>query len=90
MPIRLAQARLSEGRAIHQVTTKKKGGKFETANKTVEGPVSFIATPTLENIEKQIESRIISVCPDDSSNQTRKILSIASSGECGHPKSSDF
>ena len=47
MPIRLAQARLSEGRAIHQVTTKKKGGKFETANKTVEGASEFYCDPHL-------------------------------------------
>ena len=57
------------------MTSRNADGDFETITKTVEGPVSLITTTTMETLEKQIESRMISVSPDESTNQTRKILS---------------
>ncbi|MBT3368877.1 MAG: MarR family transcriptional regulator [Nitrospina sp.] len=81
---------LSEGRAVHQVTQKSGSGKFQTQNRTVEGPISLITTTTRERLEKQIESRMISISPDESTIQTRQILAktaaIAANGTPGIDK----
>ena len=66
---------LSEGSATHQVTVKNGGGNHQTIAKVVEGPVSLITTTTCATLEKQIESRLISISPDESSKQTREIMS---------------
>ena len=65
---------LSEGSAVHQVTEKSGSGKFRTQNRIVKGPVSLISTTIRERLEKQIESRMISVSSDESSEQTKQIL----------------
>ena len=81
---------LSEGRAVHQVTQKSGSGKFQTQNRTVEGPISLITTTTRERLEKQNESRMISISPDESTIQTRQILAktaaIAANGTPGIDK----
>ena len=68
---------LSEGKAIHQVTAQKGRGNHQTIMKVVEGPVSLITTTTCATLEKQIESRLITVSPDESSKQTRAIMKRA-------------
>jgi DNA-binding MarR family transcriptional regulator len=68
---------LSEGKAIHQVTAQKGRGNHKTIMKVVEGPVSLITTTTCATLEKQIESRLITVSPDESSKQTRAIMKRA-------------
>ena len=68
---------LSEGVATHQVTKKIGKGKFQTVDMVVEGPVSLITTTTLATLEKQIESRLITISPDESSKQTCAIMKRA-------------
>ncbi len=65
---------LSEGKATHQVTKSIGKGNFQTVDKVVEGPLSLITTTTCATLEKQIESRLITVSPDESSKQTRAIM----------------
>ena len=81
---------LSEGSAAHQVTSKNARGVFQTQKRIVEGPISLISTTTKERLEKQIESRMISISSDESTEQTKKILAktaaIAASGTPGIDK----
>ncbi len=65
---------LSEGKATHQVTKSIGKGNFQTVDMIVEGPVSLITTTTRVTLEKQIESRLITVSPDESSKQTVAIM----------------
>ena len=68
---------LTEGIATHQVTKSIGKGNFQTVDMVVEGPVSLITTTTCAIVEKQIESRLITVSPDESSKQTRAIIKRA-------------
>ena len=70
---------LSEGIAIHRVTARNADGDPETVDKIVEGPISLITTTTCETLEKQIQSRMITASPDESSEQTKQILSKTAS-----------
>ena len=63
---------LSEGEATHQVTMKAKGG-FKTKMIEIQGPISLLTTTAVEALERQMESRIITINPDESSRQTKKI-----------------
>ena len=65
---------LSEGKATHQVTKSIGKGNSQTVDMVVEGPVSLITTTTRVTLEKQIESRLITVSPDESSKQTVAIM----------------
>jgi len=65
---------LSEGYASHQVTQKAKDGNFSTDTKIVKGPISFITTTTTETFESQLEDRIFTIHPDESIEQTKKII----------------
>ena len=64
---------LSEGKATHQVTQKDEKG-FRTVRKTVEGPISFVTTTIVESLEKQLESRLMTINSDESAKQTLQIL----------------
>jgi hypothetical protein len=64
---------LSEGSVTHHVTTRI-AGQFVTTSRTVKGPISLITTTTVESLEHQLESRLITISPDESSQQTERIL----------------
>jgi len=65
---------LSEGVASHQVTQKAKDGNFCTDTRIIKGPISFITTTTTEAFESQLEDRILTIHPDESIEQTKKII----------------
>ncbi len=64
---------ISEGVIRHNVTVKTDEG-FVTQQIEMQGPVALVQTTTLVNINPENESRLLEIHPDDSSNQTERIL----------------
>jgi DNA primase catalytic core len=65
---------LSEGRVSYWVTEKNEDGKYITVERKLEGPTSFVTTTTMEALEPQMEDRLFTIHPDESSEQTQKII----------------
>jgi hypothetical protein len=68
---------LSEGRVNYCVVEKdEKTGQLTTIEKKVEGPTSFITTTVLESLEAQFEDRLFTIHPDESVEQTKRIILV--------------
>jgi len=74
---------LSEGRVSYWVTEKDEDGKLVTMEKKLEGPTSFITTTAMETLEPQLEDRLFTIHPDESPEQTKKILLHTASEKAG-------
>ena len=64
----------SEGVIRHAVTVKNEDGDFVTELKEMEGPIALIQTTTLISINPENETRLLSIHPDDSPEQTKRII----------------
>jgi hypothetical protein len=71
---------LAEGRISHTVTVEDPGapGGFSTVTVHCEGPTGAIICSALTALEPQVESRLMQVSADDSTEQTRRILNVTS------------
>lgn len=70
----------SEKKLKLQVTIKDpETGQFATTEKEVNGPVGFISTTTEARIHNENETRNLSIYPDESRQQTEKILEVSDS-----------
>ncbi|MFC1790331.1 toprim domain-containing protein [Patescibacteria group bacterium] len=68
----------SEKKLKLQVTIKDpETGQFMTTEKEVDGPVGFISTTTQARIHAENETRVLSLYPDETTHQTRRILEIS-------------
>lgn len=68
----------SEKKLKLQVTIKDPDtGQFVATEKEVDGPVGFISTTTDAQIHAENETRVLSIYPDDSKQQTERILEIS-------------
>ncbi len=68
----------SEKKLKLQVTIKDpETGQFTAQEKEVDGPVGFISTTTEAKIHAENETRVLSIYPDDSRQQTERILEIS-------------
>lgn len=65
---------LSEGKIIRLVAEKGEDGKITTNEVVIEGPTSFITTTVVESLEPQLEDRMWSIHPNESAEQTKKII----------------
>jgi hypothetical protein len=67
----------SEGHITKQITEKGEGGKFTTQRYTVEGPIAYVETTTLDpkKVFPEDLNRAMLLDTDDSPEQTRRILS---------------
>ena len=65
---------LSEGRLSRLTTVKDESGNNVSVEKSLEGPVSFITTTIEHGLEAQLEDRIFTVHPDESIDQTKRIV----------------
>ncbi|MBU1228245.1 MAG: DUF669 domain-containing protein, partial [Actinobacteria bacterium] len=85
-PIRISK---SEGRLTAFIAEKGPGG-IKTKEVNIEGPICHIATTVLEEGEFQDEARTIVIHPDESKEQTKRILKlqnkIAEVGLSSHPE----
>ncbi len=64
---------LSEGQLEHFVTIGDPATGFSTQRIRVEGPICFIVTTTLPQLDEQNESRCFTIYADDSEEQTKRI-----------------
>lgn len=68
----------SEKKLKLQVTIKDpETGQFMATEKEVDGPVGFISTTTDARVHAENETRVLSVYPDDSKQQTERVLEIS-------------
>jgi len=74
---------ISEGKASYTFTEKQEDGSLKAVTSTLYGPVSFITTTIMDNLESQLEDRMFSVHPDESSEQTRRIMMMTSMVQAG-------
>ena len=78
---------LSEGKIIRLVSEKGEDGKISTKEVIIEGPTPFITTTIVDSLEPQLEDRMFTIHPDESSNQTKEIIlnrGEQSAGNIGH------
>ncbi len=68
---------ISEGRISRFVTAKNENGDNASDNKVLEGPASFITTTIESGLEHQLEDRLITIHPDESVEQTKRIISAS-------------
>ncbi|NCC05794.1 MAG: winged helix-turn-helix domain-containing protein [Proteobacteria bacterium] len=71
--VKVFRVLLSEGRATH-CRTARIGADLYTATLTVEGPIAFLSTTNTPKLEAQIADRSITISPDKSEAQTRRIM----------------
>ena len=74
---------ISEGKVIYCVVEKDEGQKLVTIEKKIEGPTSFITTTVMESLEGQMEDRLFTIHPDESEDQTKKILEMIGDQRAG-------
>jgi DNA primase len=74
---------ISEGRICYPVVEKNDEGKLETVNRVLEGPTSFITTTVMESLEGQLEDRLFTIHPNESSQQTAAIINLAANKAAG-------
>ena len=64
---------LSEGNLVYQSTGYVDGQK-QTVMSKMEGPTSLLTTTIQKRLERQLEDRLITVNPDESEEQSKKIV----------------
>ena len=75
---------LSEGRVSYWVVEKdKETEQLVTREKKVEGPTSFITTTAMESLEAQFEDRLFTIHPDESVEQTKRIIEMTMAKKAG-------
>ena len=75
---------LSEGGVSYCVVEKdEKTGQLTTIEKKVQGPTSFITTTVMESLEAQFEDRLFTIHPDESVDQTKRIIMMIMAKKAG-------
>jgi len=65
---------ISEGKLRYTTVEKDDKGNLITREKAIDGPTSFITTTIMESLEAQLEDRLFTIHPDESFEQTRRII----------------
>jgi hypothetical protein len=85
----IVRSLLSEGSVRYQVTEKIKGEGRRTVEKRLDGPTSFITTTIMDKLERQLEDRLFTVHPDETSDQTMDIIAMTAKLKDGSFKGVD-
>ncbi len=80
---------LTEGRIVYQVSEKDESGNIRTVNKIIEGPTPLVTTTTMDFLEEQLEDRILTIHPDESVEQTKRINQMTGKQMAGHDNAVD-
>lgn len=80
--IYVVRSLLSEGRVKYQVPEMRKGGRH-TEEKKLNGPTSFITTTIVEKLENQLEDRLFTIHPDETYQQTKRIVDMEGNKRAG-------
>ena len=75
-PIHPTRLLVSEGKLVHFVSVRRKGG-FKVEERITEGPIASISTTTQDRVEVDDESRHLSIWIDLSAAQTKRIALAA-------------
>ncbi|HPM11319.1 MAG TPA: helix-turn-helix domain-containing protein, partial [Paludibacter sp.] len=76
---------LSEGMLRRAVTEKdEETGKFVTREIVLNGPTSFITTTIESNLEAQLDDRMFTIHPDESIDQTKRIITNRARQKAGN------
>jgi hypothetical protein len=54
-----------------------------TVEKRIDGPTSFITTTAMETLEPQLEDRLFTIHPDESTGQTKAVISLRAKQKAG-------
>jgi hypothetical protein len=65
---------MSEAKITFHVVAKNKDDQNETKTITIEGPVSVSVTTTRDIVNLENETRLMSLFPDDSKSQTKRVI----------------
>jgi hypothetical protein len=77
------RALLSEGNLTYLMVGKDNDGNLTTFEKKLEGPTSFITTTIVESLEAQFEDRLFTIHPDESVDQTKRIIMMNMAKKAG-------
>ncbi len=80
----IVRSLLSEGCVSYLVPQKDEEGNFTTVEKRLDGPTSFITTTNIDKLEPQLEDRLFTIHPDESMDQTRKIMNMTARIKSGN------
>lgn len=80
---------ISEKCIRYWVTEKDDDGKLKTVEKVLDGPTAFITTTIVDTVEMQMEDRLHTVHPDESPEQTNRILKMIAKRKSGNGYSLD-
>lgn len=67
---------LSRGRLVKCVTMKGEDGQLRTVQVEQEGPVAYAETTTQQDTHEENSNRMLSLCTDESPEQTRAIIEM--------------
>lgn len=74
---------ISEGKVSYWTVKRNEEGQQETFLFELAGPTSFITTTIVEQLESQMEDRLLTIHPDESLTQTRDIVTFIGDSEAG-------
>jgi len=74
---------ISEGKVTYCVVEKDEEQRLVTIEKKIEGPTAFITTTVMESLEAQMEDRLFTIHPDESEDQTKKIIEMIGDQRAG-------
>jgi len=74
---------ISEKCIRYWVTEKDDDGKQKTIEKVLDGPTAFITTTIVDTLEKQMEDRLHTVHPDESPEQTNRVIKMIAKRKSG-------
>jgi len=74
---------ISEGCIRYLVTEKDDDGKLKSVEKVLDGPTAFITTTIVDAVEKQFDDRLHTVHPDESPEQTNRIIEMIAKKKSG-------
>ncbi|MDM8538426.1 toprim domain-containing protein [Desulfobacterales bacterium HSG17] len=80
---------ISEKCIRYLVTEKDEDGKLISVEKVLEGPTAFITTTIVDTVEKQFDDRLHTIHPDESPEQTNKVLEMIGKIKAGEGYSLD-
>jgi hypothetical protein len=74
---------LSSGRIIYHTVERTEDGKLVGVEKEQEGPVAFSLTTARENIEEELDTRILTTLTDESKGQSKAIIAAVCDDAAG-------
>ena len=75
---------ISEKCIRYLVTEKNEDGNYDSVEKELKGPTAFITTTIVDTVEKQFDDRLFTIHPDESPEQTNRIIEMTGENRSGN------